>query len=465
MPCAICESPITSVIGDGARIDDETASVIIIGGGPHAMAALAALHEGSLAFQQFNEGFYQSRIGFGSLEKAGNGEYYLHTTCLCPSPLASLCGGTRASARTTPMIFVCVTLSPSRHRMWFARDTVCVIDPGSHFNESWNARFDALEIGHLRSPALAHPMAFEPTALVSFAIREGRTSELIEPPLVGKWLVTTDESQQESLLKAKPTTALFRDFCASLEARLPHRWLSGTATHVCKDTATGKFNVHYATAIGRERRAVARAVVLATGAVGQWRIPRPFEAHRSSRLVIHTEELLAPGNGTLPEEIARRCAGASSRVLVVGGGISAAQAALAACRAGRPVVLRSRRPLQTRAYDIAQEWLDARHADRLRFEFWSLPVEERREAIRKAMAGGSVPASYMEELRVLSQSTCGATEGATSRSDNPTSLSLMWAVLSSLCHTQTPYLPLTHWVHVHASIRQGQYGTGRGPAH
>ena len=59
-----------------------------------------------------------------------------------------------------------------------ARLAVCVIDPGSHFNESWNTRFHALEITNLRSPAFAHPMAFEPSALVNFAIREGRTDEL-----------------------------------------------------------------------------------------------------------------------------------------------------------------------------------------------------------------------------------------------------------------------------------------------
>lgn len=40
--------------------------------------------------------------------------------------------------------------------------------------QSWNSRFDALEISHLRSPAFAHPVAFEPTALVDFAGREGR---------------------------------------------------------------------------------------------------------------------------------------------------------------------------------------------------------------------------------------------------------------------------------------------------
>ena len=70
------------------------------------------------------------------------------------------------------------------------------------------------------------------------------------------------------------------------------------------------------------------------------------------------------GKGTLSEEITRRCPSESARVLVIGGGISAAQAAVAAARAGHQVVLRSGRPLQTRPFDIDHGWLDMRKADR-----------------------------------------------------------------------------------------------------
>ena len=281
---------------------------------------------------------------------------------------------------------------------------VCVIDPGSHFMQSWNNRFAALEISHLRSPSFAHPAAFEPKALVEFAIREGRTSELTDAP-VCCWVPTTDLSPQGSLLKALPSNALFRDFCLSLEATLPHRWLSGTANSVCKDPSTGEFRVHYTAKPGeRERTVVARAVILATGPVGKWNVPAPFGELLASQLVLHTEELLVE-NRTLREEITRRCPGEPGRVLVIGGGLSAAQAALAAFRAGHHVVLRSRRPLQTRAFDIASDWLDVRHADRLRYEFLSLPIKRRRDAVREAASGGSVPATYLEEIHRLAQSS------------------------------------------------------------
>ena len=55
-------------------------------------------------------------------------------------------------------------------------------DPGAHFNEAWDTRFEALGIKHLRSPAFTHPKAYEPQALLNFAISEGRMEELIDVP-------------------------------------------------------------------------------------------------------------------------------------------------------------------------------------------------------------------------------------------------------------------------------------------
>ena len=274
--------------------------------------------------------------------------------------------------------------------------------------QSWNARFSALQIDYLRSPTFAHPAAFEPPALLKFAIREGRTSELIEKPIAGgNWLPTSDLSDKASQLKALPSDALFRDFCSSLEAELPHRWLSGKAIQICKDASTGKYGVHFAATTGQpERMVTARAVVLATGPVGKWNVPAPFEPFlHTSKLIVHTETLFAESKGGLSEQIARTCLGESARVLVIGGGISAAQAALAAVEAGHRVVLRSRRPLETRDFDVGSEWLDIRTAARFRFEFLCLPMKKRLEAVRAATPGGSVPASYMEELLRLSRTS------------------------------------------------------------
>ena len=74
--CPKCDAPVASVMDDNVGLRDESASIVIVGGGPHALAALAALHEGSLAFQQYgDEGQFQKRVGFESHQKIGNGEH------------------------------------------------------------------------------------------------------------------------------------------------------------------------------------------------------------------------------------------------------------------------------------------------------------------------------------------------------------------------------------------------------
>lgn len=348
-----CNTPPSSVM-DAFGLHDVSATVVIIGGGPHALAALSALHENSLAFPQFgSDNAFANRVGFDSFKKIGS---------------------------------------------------VCVVDPGEGFMQAWNSRFDSLDIRHLRSPTFAHPAAFEPQALLNFAIRERRAHELTQVVHMGKAqpLTTADESMQDPLMMSLPSSSLFRDFCGSLEAKLAHRWISGTAQKLCKDETTGGYAVHVQTADSRHVKVLASAVILSTGPVGTWNIPKPFESSVDSRLVLHTEDVPSKGGLTLGDEISRRCPVArvsgGARVLVVGGGISAAQAALAAVSAGHRVVLRSTRALRTRAYDIAEEWLDLRHANRLRFEFLSKPMHERRQAVKASVGGGSIPESYLKEL-------------------------------------------------------------------
>ena len=115
--------------------------MLIVGGGPHALAVLSALHERSLAYPQFNQD-----MAFG---------------------MSGLASGIRKNLGLHGVEKV---------------GTVCVLDRGRTFMEEWDARFAALEIPHLRSPAAAHPRAYEPQALMDYAVKHGRTSELIDPP-------------------------------------------------------------------------------------------------------------------------------------------------------------------------------------------------------------------------------------------------------------------------------------------
>ena len=246
----------------------------------------------------------------------------------------------------------------------------------------------ALGIEHLRSPAFAHPQAYEAHALVNFATREGRCDELHRVPEHAglrrgeRKLRTPGDLTQSKVstplpqpgvcdrtvaqsLHGLPSTALFRDFCTSVAADLPHQWISGTVDAVAKSSVSERqFEVLYSGENG-SGKIMAKAVILATGPQGRWNIPEPFAPFMGSRLVMHTEELFthdAPLSRVVSQQAAH-----CNKVLVVGGGLTAAQAALALVRSGVHVVLRSRRPLQTRPFDLSKEWLDRKHIERLRF--------------------------------------------------------------------------------------------------
>ena len=75
-------------------------AVVIVGGGPQGLACLAALHEHAFS-TAFDATAFTARVGYSGHELVGK---------------------------------------------------VHVIDPGTHFMEGWNNRFEMLKIEHLRSP-------------------------------------------------------------------------------------------------------------------------------------------------------------------------------------------------------------------------------------------------------------------------------------------------------------------------
>mmetsp|Transcript_3408 Transcript_3408/g.10484 ORF Transcript_3408/g.10484 Transcript_3408/m.10484 type:complete len:544 (-) Transcript_3408:62-1693(-) len=323
------------------------ATVAIIGGGPHALAVLTALHERSYATPQFrDDAAYALRVGFNSHKLVG---------------------------------------------------TVAVIDPGERFCEMWDKRFLALGINKLRSPLFAHPDAYDDHALLDYAIKTERTDEISHP----KGAEISRENIQRSAmgfgfeLHGQPSAALFKDFCAHLAERHPHTWVKEKAAAVTKDGKDGKYTV---TCEGGSA-VVADAVVIATGPQGPWNVPKPFAPFVGSPAVVHTAELFAAGF-SLAEAVTARTEHLpqGSKVLVIGGGLTAAQAALAAARGGFSVVMRSRDSLRTRDYDVETEWLDRRSANRKRFEFLQTPLEDRPKFLRDAVGGGSLPLSYLDEL-------------------------------------------------------------------
>ena len=285
--------------------------------------------------------------------------------------------------------------------------SVCVIDPSGAWLREWRGRFEALGIAHLRSPAWAQPDAFSESALVDFAWRTGRMDELrpLEISSTSLQHLAGNNSMLHAKLYHMPGSALFLDFCDQHAAALPHTFVRGAVRDVTKSAASGGEGLGESydlevTCDGEDKAApptVVRAakVVFAIGAAKPI-VPKPFLDDAFRGCLLHASSWSA---------LRAAAWRARDTVLVVGGGLSAAQAALLAVRrgAGR-VVLCSRRPIRTQQYDLPLDWMNprsvARGASRARlFEFHGTSYDERAAWLRRARGGGAtVPAEYVRQL-------------------------------------------------------------------
>jgi FAD-NAD(P)-binding len=245
------------------------------------------------------------------------------------------------------------------------RNRFLVLDPSGTWMQQWHQQFTALEIPHLRSPAVHHPDP-NPAALRAFA--EHRSEELFPPYDL-------------------PGTQLFRDFCQTLICRwqLQDRVLPGQIQRlepmVCGNRS--RFRLWLASGVS----IIARRVVLAVGGgasqMPDWthriRLPYPRERLCHSRQVNFCT-LRLPGE----------------RVCIVGGGLTSAHLAVGALARGARVTLLVRRQLQEKLFDAEPGWLGPKYLKGFEAESdcW-----KRWEMIQQARNGGSIPPAMMMALR------------------------------------------------------------------
>ncbi|KAJ8604301.1 hypothetical protein CTAYLR_002533 [Chrysophaeum taylorii] len=243
--------------------------------------------------------------------------------------------------------------------------SVCVIDAHSWLTE-WRGRFAALDIKFLRSESSANPDVFH-SGVSEFAMRTGRRLPEF------KW--RTGRTLPETGL---PESRLFEEFCDYLSSSLAHEFVVGTVTSV--ERATGGYDL----TLDTKKVVRARHVVFALGAPGPPNVPEPWKL---GPRVVHSSDW---------RRLGLDCVSSRDAVLVIGGGLSAAQAALKAARKGAKVALCSRRPLATRRFDLPENW-PKRGRARL-FEFYGTPLAQRAAWVDRERGGGTVPPSYLREL-------------------------------------------------------------------
>jgi hypothetical protein len=274
-----------------------------------------------------------------------------------------------------------------------AHRRVCVVDPNPTFMCGWKRQFDVLQIKFLRSPALAHPDFFDQNALLAYARQHGREDELLESGCARLRSLLPLGQSQIGLWKL-PSTQLFQDFCRDLLPTLRHEYRQGTIVDL-QSTDGNMFCL--TTAVGQQLHA--RTVILAMGAIGKPVIPAALQKDIPQ---VHSWMEI----DRLEAQWASKFSVDNETVMVVGGGLTAVQAALRLARIPtggsqrrRRVILSSRRPLVERHFDLGVEWFDRRTATKCVADFYHQPVSERLAQLRESRGGGSVPPIYMAELR------------------------------------------------------------------
>jgi hypothetical protein len=379
------------------RHDRQHYDVCIVGAGPAGLAALSAIQEPYTLDTLSDYQVHQANL-------------FLDKRRQRPSPSSSP-GSSHSSSSSSYE-------PPNRRPPSGTKKRVCVVDPHPTWMAEWDSNFFALDIQYLRSPALAHPDHFDKNALLAYATAARRgdprgdgermtetlrsADHLIESGCADNRRLLPLGESQVGLWKL-PSTSLFRDFCNSMVQRLAHEYIRGHVADISRvldddDDADDAIKsskrqrrpftlsvTRGGAGTGDEVVITATSVVLALGTAGRPIVPPTLREVR--------EDAIFPW-----AQLRTRLTAAHSSVLVVGGGLTAVQAAQYALRQHKTVVLCSRRPLVERHFDIGEDWFDRRTAQRRLSSFYHETEDDRLRRLREARGGGSVPPIYLRDL-------------------------------------------------------------------
>ena len=435
IPCAVC--PVDKCQGhedqqqeqedQQLNSEDELLDLVVIGAGPHALSLVCRLVDDEPDLLPEIE---RQRMMTKTSERL-NGH-----TCKGGRKAERREGGCGATNRQV------------RHHLSKSFDATTalpksvVVDSHGEWMAEWKQNFDALEIQTTRSHADFHPCPFDYKSLRVWAHQQHRQSELHETRHLDKEAIRkagfeNNESSSLSFNKTPyvlPSTSLFNDFCDDLVTRynLDPLLRKGYVTevkvvHAAISSEPCTFEVYLAD--GNVLKA--RKVVCAMGPGPMFKGMRPKmpcwvsqlltelsetdqeDAEDAASRVVHSQELVEWfRRGNVPV--------ANSRILIIGGGQTAAHLALKAARADCKVTLATRRLVSVRPFDLPNQamglgdfksvgderlgYLGRDRADMLAKVHRRLP-KERVEIARQLRGGGSVSPQVFQELLELAESS------------------------------------------------------------
>ena len=339
-------------------------------------------------------------------------DHCLHETDVCiigsgPDALCALSALHEPLAPLDPDQFRRAINSKGKRRQ--RAPNVCVISPSGAWLRQWEDRFSALGIEYLRSPASAHPDMFSAVSLLHFVHTRGHPSDLVDVGVRSVRELSAKNGQSKGRYLGRipdvdtglfdiPSQKVFIKFCRNLASKLPHQFVQGRAVDIDQVAASespkqknGILRVDVLKADGTRGHVLAGKIIVAIGAPGPHFVPELIRHNVPRSLYTHT-------NNACELQAMTKAATSTQSILVVGGGLSAVQAALAFENQGAKVVLASRRPLSWRHFDLPVSWFDRRTQNRVRHGFFATSIADRPALIREAKGGGTVPPWYRNPL-------------------------------------------------------------------
>jgi hypothetical protein len=247
------------------------------------------------------------------------------------------------------------------------RGRFLVFDPSGTWMSRWNHQFAALEIPHLRSPAVHHP---DPDSFALRRFAESRADEL-HPPY------------------DLPGTRLFQEFCQDVI----RRWQLENCLYAAQVVQIKPLNhqrqPRFCLELSTGQTVIARRVVIANGGgishLPEWvsQIPMDYPSDR----LLHSSQIDLRGLQLQNE-----------RILIIGGGLTSGHLAVGAIQRGAQVLLMSRRTLYEKLFDADPGWLGPKYLK----DFWAEPDWYTRwHMIQQARNGGSMTPAMLTQLRRL----------------------------------------------------------------
>lgn len=276
----------------------------------------------------------------------------------------------------------------------FDLNNLVVIDSYGQWLQEWKGNFETLEITHLRSSILVHTDAFDSMSLLEYVEKENETEHL---PNVFDSLKTNvhKQTRKKKTQRMNNTCHAFNEAqrkfftIPSSKLFLKHaNWLiekHALERVVTKGTVERleyqKKQTEYPLKVFLSGGEIIQAKnVIYAGNKATDRIPKWANSLNKSNKLFHTSDIFRLKN--LIE-------GERKNILIVGGGLSALHASIAASKHGHKVTVISKSPLKVRQFDIPPIWMSSLRNCEFS-KFYSLSIEERYFLIKSTRGGGSV---------------------------------------------------------------------------